>query len=142
MKKVPKSTKAKGKEVAREVNNNAGLPNGNADLASSTPGADDENDDDHKHQRRDQEEHDRDATMVSYRTAQEADEEDDTEESESSGDDDDHETEGDGDSSSEAPSKHAQPKRIGQSHDRSKRPRPVQDIFRDESLTKVGCITR
>jgi len=144
MKQVSKSSKGKGKEVAREVDINAGLPNGYADLASPTPGVDDDADSKHRRQegQEDQsQEHDRDGTMASYRTAQEEDEEEDTEESEGSGDNDDDETEEDGDTPSEVASKHEHPKRIGQSsHDRSKRPRAVQDIFQNESLIKVSYI--
>lgn len=151
MKKVTaaKNSKAKGKEVAREVergNNSddiiAGLPNGNAEeLAkedkTSTGG----------------EEHDRDATVASYRTANEADDDDEEDDAESeevseqdgeSSDDDGGGTEEDGDhttSSSQAASSRGQRKRIGQSHDRSKRShRAVQDIFREDSLTKVSWI--
>lgn len=132
MKKVAKSSKAKGKQVAREVNNNdvAGLPNGYADQGSATSA-----DGQKAASRVGVEEHDRDSTMASYRTAEELDEED-PKQSESG---DDHSgTEEDGDTlSSQATSSPNQEKRIGQSHDRSRRLRAVQDIFQEDSLTQL-----
>lgn len=149
MKKASKSSKARGKEVAREVD--AGLPNEFGDVSSALT-CDDEDDDKSQQQqgqRRVQEEHDRDATMASYKTANEAEEDEDTEENESAEGSEDAEGSVEDDSSSDAPSKRDQ-RRIGQSHDRSKKPRAVQDIFQDDSLTQVrkfaivckNCIVR
>lgn len=136
MKKVAKSSKAKGKEAARELTAEelnthdediAGLPNGDnanrVDESEALIG----------------EEHDREATVASYRTANDADE-DDEEESEQAGESSDDDGGTQQDTSSQATSSRGQGERIGQSHDRSKRPRAVQDIFKEDSLTKVGSI--
>lgn len=148
MKKVasPKSTKARGKQAAREDHDAvtataagvAGLPNGNA-----VDDLDDEDQQQHQQGRHQMEEHDRDATMASYRTAnepaEEGEEDDDDVTSEGSEGQDDTEEEG-GDSSSQATSgAERRVQRIPQptSH-QSKRPRPVQEIFQQDAFSKVG----
>lgn len=121
--KTKQSTKAKGKQVAREV---AGLPNGHADPAYGRG-----EDDDNGTREEEDEDHDRDGTMASYRTANNDLDEDAIETSE---DDDDDET------ASEAASgiDQRQVQRRSSGNDRSKRPRPVQEIFQSDSLAKVS----
>lgn len=126
-KKKQQSTKAKGKQVAREV---AGLPNGHHHAYPS--GANDDDD------LQDAQDHDRDGTIATYRTANEAGEDESstaTGSDEEDGDDDD----GDGESASEASSAgmKSQEQLRSSSHDRSKRPSTVQDIFQSDTLTKV-----
>jgi hypothetical protein len=124
MKNVSKqSSKARGKQAAKAEPK---LPNGYSGNADH-PGENNRDDDQHH----------RDSTAATYRTAQEQDDdEDDTDEQEEDGDDQSSNTEGADSSLDEERSEGR-----SQQQDRSKRPRPAQDIFTSD-LGTIGKVSK